>query len=175
MRLRRFVAVALVLPLVGFVIGAGPADAAKRPPKAKAVTGTYTGEAGFEFGVCPLVGYTSAGTYEAKRLGTGTYSLNTCAEVPGQVHLTGTIVFVTRKGARLNGTIDALLDSGLSNVPVTLTGGTKRFAGATGSLVLAITQSNQRNCDPRVGICFNWTEHAAITGTITKARPPKPR
>jgi hypothetical protein len=164
---------AVVVPLVGFVVGVEPADAAKRPPKARAVTGTYDGEAGFRFEGCSLVAYVSSGTYQAKHLGRGTYALNTCVDVSGPVHIAGTFALVTRRGAQLRGTIDASVGGGFDDVPVAITGGTRRFAGATGTLHLDVTMFDQRNCEPRVGICFDWSEHADITGTITKVRRPK--
>jgi hypothetical protein len=90
--------------------------------------------------------------------------LNFC--VDGSLNAQGTFDLTTGRGAQLHGTIDEYLADALNAIHVTVTGGTKRFAGATGSLVLSITQHDQTNCDPRVNVCFNWQEHGTIAGSI---------
>jgi hypothetical protein len=158
----------VVVAMVALVTAVPPAGAA--PTKTKTVTGSLHGAGDFLFSGGCLIVAESAGTYRAKHLGRGTYQLGLCVTSTGPLHVVGGFQLVTRAGAQLDGTIDADLPNALQSVPVTITGGTERFAGATGNLVLAITEFNQTNCDPRVGICLNWEEQGTITGTITPAR-----
>jgi hypothetical protein len=71
----------------------------------------------------------------------------------------------------LNGTIAGTFASPGPTWNVTVTGGTKRFSGATGELTVGpLVQSNMHNCDPRVGICMNWTDFGQISGTLHRPR-----
>jgi hypothetical protein len=165
MRRRLVLAATSVLTiLVLLVISALPAAAATKP-----VTGSFDGSGGFDTGRgCGLIGYVSSGTYEATHLGRGTYTLDFCVD-DSALNVTGTLEFVTRHGAQLHGVLDTQLLTGLTAVPITLAGGTKRFDGATGELSITITQFNQSECDPRVGVCLRWDETGDVTGTITRA------
>jgi hypothetical protein len=155
--------------LVLLVISALPAAAAApaaSAPNATAVTGGFDGGGGFVTGTsCGLIRYVTSGTYRAKGLGRGTYSLDFCVK-DSALNVLGTLEFVTQHGAQLHGVLDTQLSRGLDSVPITLAGGTKRFRGAVGALTITISQFNESECDPRVGVCLAWDEHGDITGTI---------
>ncbi len=163
--MRRVFVVATIW-LVAFVAAVPAAGAA--PNKTKNVDGVFNGAGGFVFNSsCPLIIDATTGTYRAKHLGRGTYSFHICVTNPGLLHAVGTFDLVTRSGAQLHGAIDTDLPTPLHGVPVTIADGTRRFARATGTLVLDFVMFNETNCDPRVGICLNWDERGTITGTIT--------
>jgi hypothetical protein len=164
--------VSLAVLMLTFAVATPDAGAHRPKFKTKAVDGELTGAGGFVFeGNCPLVVVHSSGEYHVKHLGRGTWTLHFCVvSASGPFHFTGTLDFVTRKGAQLHGVIDADVLTPLLDVPVTINGGTKRFKNATGSLLLDINQFNQTNCEPRVGVCFNWDELDTITGEITVRR-----
>jgi hypothetical protein len=76
-----------------------------------------------------VIANVSAGTYRARHLGQGTYTLDFCVDGfcvddfcvdDFSFHVTGTLEFVTRHGARLHGVIDATVAADLGDVPVTL-------------------------------------------------------
>ena len=49
-----------------------------------------------------------------------------------------------------------------------ITGGTKQFAHAGGTLTIGpLVRSDFTNCDPRIGLCLDWRDTGPITGTIT--------
>jgi hypothetical protein len=109
----------------------------------------------------------SHGTYRATHLARGTYALSMCVTaVTPTIHAVGTLDLMTNNGATLHGAIDAEIAGALVNIAVTVTGGTKRFAGATGELSLALVQFNQSGCDPRIGICLFWDEKGTIDGAV---------
>jgi hypothetical protein len=162
MRRALVIAVLVVVALVSAVPTAGAA-----PTKTKTVTGSFNGAGGYVVdGVCTASIVASGGTYRAKHLGRGTYAFRICLTSANPIHAVGTFELVTRAGAQLHGAIDAELPSGLHGVPVTITGGTGRFAAATGNLVLDIVMFNESDCT-RGGICLSWEERGTITGTIT--------
>ncbi len=159
--------VLVVIAMVAFVAAVPSTGAA--PTKTKTVSGEIDGAGGFVFdGSCPLIIYASSGTYRAKHLGRGTYALHMCITSTALLHAVGTFDLTTRRKAQLHGTIETdLLPTPLQGIPVTVAGGTDRFAGATGTLTLDIMQFNETGCDPRVSVCFFWDEHGTIGGTIT--------
>ena len=134
------------------------------------VTGTMTGTGGFRFQSCPgVVSVISTGTYAASGMGTGTYRLDICVLNTSDLSVQGTVVFTTKRGATLSGTIGGSIPGGPATTPyaVTVTGGTLRFRRAGGTLFLGpLLESDFRNCDPRVGICLDWTDTGPISGTL---------
>jgi hypothetical protein len=162
--MRRALVIAVVAVLA-FVAAAPVADAA--PSKVKPVSGEVLGAGGFVLdGSCSLIIYSTAGTYRAKHLGRGTYTLRFCVTVPSAFHFSGTLELVTKRGHQLHGIIDSDVPAPLQDIPVTIAGGTGRFQGATGTLLLSLTQFDLSGCDPRVGVCLFWKETGTITGTI---------
>jgi hypothetical protein len=163
--MRRILVIAAftVLALVGSVPTVGAA-----PTKTKTVTGSFHGAGGYVFddSSCTASSIASVGTYRAKHLGRGTYAFRICLTSDNALHAVGTFELVTRAGAQLHGAIDTDVTNGLHGLPVTITGGTGRFAAATGNLVLDIVMFNERNCT-RNNICLSWDERGTITGTIT--------
>lgn len=168
MRRRWMVGLGLVAALV---LGtAGVAGAAVRN-----VDGRMTGVGGIRTG--ESCGGTATqfgnGSFAAKQLGIGTYTFNLCITDQGGGHLSaaGRILFTTRSGARLRGTVSGSYDNGPPLFMVTVTRGTWRFAKATGSLSFGpATVSNPTNCQHL--ICQDWDETAHLTGTLQHVRVP---
>jgi hypothetical protein len=158
MRRALVIAVLVVVALVTAVPTAGAAA------KAKNVKGGFVGAGGFVVeGSCPFLVYSSGGTYRAKHLARGTYVLHMCVTNVSPIHVVGTFDLLASRG-QVHGTIDAELSNGLEAVPVTIAGGTGRFAGAGGNLVLSIEQFNETNCEPNL-VCLNWDERGTINGS----------
>jgi hypothetical protein len=81
--MRRALVIA-VIAVLAFVVAAPAADA--RPSNIKNVSGEVLGAGGFVLdGSCSLIIYSSSGTYRAKHLGRGTYTLRFCVTVPGSI------------------------------------------------------------------------------------------
>jgi hypothetical protein len=152
-----------------FVLGAAPgaaADTGGRP-----VEGTLTGAGGFRVEGCGAVTEIGSGTFRARGLGSGTYAFNVCVSIDENITFDGTITLTTTGGATLAGTIGGTFTGGSGpTFDVVITGGTKQFAQAGGTLTVGpLVQSDFTNCDPRVGVCFDWRDTGPITGTITRA------
>jgi hypothetical protein len=166
MRCRRLIVSGL---LVGaLVVPAEAAGAATRE-----VSGTLTGPGGFVTGGCAgIISEFGSGTYSAKGLGTGTYRFDVCITDPGVLTFAGTATFTRRTGATLTGTIAGTFGGGPGpTFAVTVTGGTRRYAKAQGTLTIGpLVESNSTNCDPRVGVCLNWTDTGPVTGTLRHVR-----
>jgi hypothetical protein len=164
MRLRRTVlvgllAIGLMLPATADVAGAATGN----------VSGTLTGPGGFRQQGCNgIISEIGNGTYAAEGLGRGTYVFDVCITNTGPIAFDGTVTFRRRSGATVTGTIAGTLPSGGGpTFAVTVTGGTKRYARARGDLVIGpLAESAQHNCDPRVGICLDWTDTGPVTGTL---------
>src|SRR5256885_4525117 len=140
--MRRILVIA-VLAVIALVTAVPTAGAA--PNRTKNVNGVLNGAGEFiSDRACPLIVDESHGTYRAKHLGRGTYHFKICVSTntTGFLHAVGTFDLLTRAGDELHGAIDTPLPSGLQGVPVTITGGTGRFAGATGNLGLDIVMFN---------------------------------
>lgn len=152
-----------MLVLLGLAPGA-PAATSGRP-----VDGTLTGPGGFRLRGCGVVTEIGSGTFQAKGLGPGTYEFDVCVTLDPVVTFDGTITLTTAGGATLTGDISGTYTGGPGPAfDVAITGGTRQFAQATGSLVVGpLSTSNPANCDPRIEICFDWTDTGPITGTIT--------
>jgi hypothetical protein len=161
---RRILLCALAVFFVLGVASGASAATAGRP-----VDGTLTGPGGFRFlGGCDLVTEIGSGTFRAQGLGPGTYAFNVCVSLDGTFTFDGTITFTTAGGATLTGTISGTLTGGGPTFDVVITGGTKQFAHAGGTLTVGpLVESDFTNCDPRVGVCLDWRDTGPITGTIT--------
>jgi hypothetical protein len=108
-----------------------------------------------------------SGSYAATGLGIGTYTFDACiTRTASGFTFGGSVTFVTRTGAKLRGTIGGTFSgSGSPSFTVQVTGGSKRFARATGSLVIGpFTTTNETNCAH--GICVDFTLTGPVTGTL---------
>jgi hypothetical protein len=139
------------------------------------VEGTMTGPGGFRFLGCDgVVSAIGNGTYAATGLGAGVYEFTICIDTSTfPIGFTGDITFTSKHGrATLTGAIDgAAVGPGGPTFPVTITGGTRRFAHTRGELMLGpFVQTDQHNCMPSL-ICFDWTDTARITGALRHVGP----
>jgi hypothetical protein len=150
-----------------FVLGVAPGASAATV--SRPVDGTLTGAGGFRLEGCGLITEIGSGTFRAKGLGPGTYAFNVCVSIDGTITFDGTITLTTAGGATLTGTIGGTFTGGPGpTFDVVITGGTKQFAHAGGTLTVGpLVESDFTNCDPRVGVCFDWRDTGPITGTIT--------
>ena len=161
---------AWVIVMALLVVAALATPAAAVPP-GRNVEGTMTGPGGFRFTGCAgIITEVGSGTFTAKTLGSGTYSFEVCISGSSPFTFSGTATLVARNGARLDGVINGT--GSQPEFPVAITGGTKQFSHAAGDLVLGpFSESDQHNCDPRVGICIDWTDTGPITGTLRNVGP----
>ncbi|MEP6624137.1 MAG: hypothetical protein ABJC79_06825 [Acidimicrobiia bacterium] len=132
------------------------------------------GPGGLRFEGCGgVVSVIGSGAYSSVGLGTGTYQFDVCIVDTASFAVRGTVSFTTRTGAKLLGTIGGSIPGGPSTSPyqVTVTGGTKRFRHARGSLVIGpLLEAQSHNCDPRTGFCLDWTDSGPLSGTLTHVR-----
>ena len=129
-----------------------------------------SGSGGFRLLGCGVISEIGSGTYSATMLGRGTYTFTVCVTTTPVITFAGTVVFTEGNGATLAGTIGGSFAGGAGpSFTVTVTDGTKRFSKVRGELVLGpFVQSNQTNCNPRVGVCLDWTDDGPIAGTIRR-------
>jgi hypothetical protein len=167
MRLRRTLAVGLLVGASAIPITADAAGAVTRN-----VSGTLTGPGGFRSEGCNgIISEVGSGTYTTTGLGSGTYAFDVCI-TSSPLAFAGTMTFTRRTGATLHGTIVGTVESGSGPLfTVTVTGGTRRYANARGTLMVGpLVESSPHNCDPRVGICLDWTDTGPIVGRLTHVR-----
>jgi hypothetical protein len=165
----RRLAIATVMCLAGALLLPATAGA-----KHGNVEGTMTGPAGFSFGSgCNgIILDQGTGTFTAAGLGTGTYRYDVCITSVSPITFDGTASVATRRGT-LSGTIVGTCTSVCPQFPLTITAGTGQYRKTRGTLLLGpLAQTNQTNCDPRVGICLNWVDVGPITGTLTHVPHP---
>ena len=120
-----------------------------------------------------LIDIVGSGVFAGKQFGIGTYVFDVCFTTTATGHdYAGTARFTMRSGAKLRGTIVGSTSGGPPPFyPFTVTGGTRRFRHATGTLNLGgFTETNQTNCSH--GICTEWTDTGPITGTLRHVRIP---
>jgi hypothetical protein len=168
--MRRWVVVIAVV-LGAVVVAPGTAGAAVRH-----VDGAMSGAGHFDSqsGCAGIIEQTGSGAFAARDLGVGTYTFSVCiTQGPSALSFAGTASFRTHSGAQLHGTID---NSGpLGQYPtfvLTVTGGTRRYRHATGTLTLGpLAESNSTSCDPRSGVCLDWTDRGPLTGALRHVRP----
>jgi hypothetical protein len=167
MRFRRTVLVGLLV--IGAVL---PTTADGAGAATRNVSGTLTGPGGFRLEGCGVISEIGSGTYAATGLGRGTYVFDVCITSTGPVTFDGTVTFTRSSGATLTGHIGGTFNGGSGpTFAVSVTGGTKRYAHAGGDLVIGpLGQSEEHNCDPRIGICLDWTDSGALTGTLRHVR-----
>jgi len=138
------------------------------------VDGTMTGPAGFVPGGCSgIIADRGSGTFTASGLGSGTYAYDVCVTSTGPITFDGTASVTTRRGT-LSGTVGGgCPSSGCPQFTLTITAGTDKYRKTRGTLLLGpLAQTNQSNCDPRVGICLSWIDVGPITGTLTHLPHP---
>lgn len=175
---RTLVAVVAVAAVLSTAVSAGAAPARERP-----FEGTGTGSGTFTlYPSCGIASSSSSGTFEASLLKRGTYTLDLCMAL--DYTFQARFVFTDRKGEELEATFAG--PTAVFPIPMQVTGGTGRFAGATGSLVLRTSEYDKTNCNPKIGICFNWDEEVTVTGNLalhhgrhrvggaTRPRPHRP-
>jgi hypothetical protein len=105
-----------------------------------------------------------SGTFQASGLGGGTYSFSVCIfDFNGVPMDFGTITFTTSVDATLTGDTGGVF--GGPTFDVTITGGTKQFTDATGSLTLSLAESDFTNC--HLAICADWHDAGSLTGNLT--------
>jgi hypothetical protein len=136
MRRGRVVVLVLLLAVLG---------AACDPELSRKASGTFSGSSSFEFGThgCSFVYQEFEGTWIRRQgaLG-GTFLLTGCVTTnnEGGFSYTGTFLMVTQGGAELRGSVRGENDGTTCPVEVehvmTLRSGTKRFAGATGTIIV---------------------------------------
>ena len=143
------------------------------------VHGSASGTGAIRFvGECPAIQQIEDGTLQATVLGKASYHTEICIggttnEPPG---FTGTFLVTVRSGDTLYGTINGTLGGGPPDLPLQITGGTGRFARASGTLTLgSINQFDYSNCYPIPGepgaeTCFDWHETATISGNLVLGR-----
>ena len=150
-----------------FVLGVAPGASAATGDRP--VDGTLTGPGGFRFEGCGLITEVGTGTFHARGLGPGTYEFDACVTLDPEITFDGTITLTTAGGATLTGTVTGTFTSGPGpTFDVVITGGTRQFAHAGGTLTIGpLVQSDQMNCDPRGEICLDWRDTGPITGSIT--------
>ena len=108
---------------------------------------------------------------QATVLGKASYHTEICVEVTPQITFGGTFLITVLSGDTLTGAINGTFAGGALSLPLQITGGTGRFARASGTLTLGpINQFDFSNCDPRVGICLDWHETATISGNLVVGR-----
>jgi hypothetical protein len=167
MRFRRTVLVGLLA--LGAVL---PMTADGAGAVTRNVAGTLTGPGGFRSEGCGIISEIGSGTYVATGLGRGTYVFDVCITSTNPVTFDGTVTFTRRTGATLTGHIGGTFTGGPGpTFAVSVTGGTKRYAHARGDLVIGpLAESEPRNCDPRIGICLDWTDSGTVTGILRHVR-----
>jgi hypothetical protein len=165
MNMRRTLVAVLVLGALALPMTAAGAAAGN-------VSGTLTGPGGFRPEGCGIISEIGHGTYRASGLGEGTYVFDVCITSTSPITFAGTVTFTRRGGATLTGTIGGTFTGGSGpTFLVTVTGGTRHYRGATGSLGIGpLVESDPHNCDPRIGICLDWTDTGPLTGTLDRVR-----
>jgi hypothetical protein len=157
------------------LVGASALPMTAAGAAARNVSGTLTGPGGFRSEGCGIVSEIGQGTYTAKGLGEGAYAFDVCVTSTSPITFAGTVTFTRRTGATLTGTIgNTFTGSGGPVFLVTVTGGTGRYARATGSLVIGpLGESDQHNCVPGVfpPLCIDWTDSGPLAGTLSHVRP----
>jgi hypothetical protein len=162
----RIIGFAFAILIVGVL--APPAGAAS---SGHDIDGTMTGSGAFVAAGCATIEEIGSGTFKAQGLGLGTYEFSVCIAVGGVITFDGFVTLTTSGNSTITGDISGSF-TGATPGPqfdVIITGGTKKYANATGVLTLGpLMESNFTNCDPRVGICLNWTDTGPLTGTIRR-------
>ena len=150
-----------------FVLGVAPG--ASEAAQGRPVDGTMTGPGGFRVEGCGLVTEIGSGEFRARGLGRGTYVFSVCVTNGPPLTSDGTITLTTAGGATLSGTIGNTFTGGAGPIfEVVITGGTKQFAHAGGTLTIGpLVRSDFTNCDVRINLCLDWRDTGPITGTIT--------
>jgi hypothetical protein len=165
------------------VIGVGIATAIVLLPPGIAgaaprqVNGGVSGQGHYAPPTCGgLINVAGSGTFAAADLGIGTYTYNVCVTDQGSAfRVEGTAAFTTRSGANLRGTINSTITAGQqATYPVVVTGGTRRFRHAVGTLSMGpLVQSDDTDC-VTPGVCSAWCERGPLTGALRRVPPHAP-
>lgn len=156
--------VATVVPAAPTPVGAAAAHGHRLH-----VDGTFHGTGAFVV-QCTGVTQTGSGTFHDPVVGRGGYDFHMCVRLfDHPITFLGAYTLST-PGAVLNGTISGTYDPHVGLIlPVTITGGTGRFARARGTITVGpIREHDFTNCDPTGTSCVNWKDSGPITGTITR-------
>lgn len=168
--MRRYGIAVGAIVLAAVTVPAGAAGAAARRPG-----GSVSGTGHFETpGSCTgIIEQLGSGTFAARDFGVGTYRYDVCiTQGASSLSFAGTASFTTHSGASLEGTVGGTTPLGqYPTFVVTVTGGTRRYRHATGTLTMGeLTESNLSNCDPRSGICTSWSETGPLSGRLRHVR-----
>ena len=171
-------ALVIGVAIVGLLAVPGPAGAASRM-----VSGSMGGSGHFVFGGgCGIGRVTGDGTFAAAGVGNGTYRYDVCIEDGPTV--SGTLTFTTHSGAALTGALEGVPfpgdESGRQVIPatggpalytMTVTGGTRRYAHATGTLTVGpLAETELTGCNAHVGVCSGWHDAGPVSGTLRHVR-----
>lgn len=148
MTIRRGVAVLAVL--VAALLAVPPASATPgEGPLNRRASGPFSGTQTFEFNSegCSFVHQVFRGTYETRRGRSGRFLVDVCVETGSGFTYTGTFRITTPGGARLRGSVDGTTNAALPesslDLTLTVTSGTKRFEGVTGTVALSGVWRNE--------------------------------
>lgn len=175
--MKRWHIVLFAVPLVGLLVFAMPAagqQGADRPFKV-----TVTGPVHYEWpgaypSNCTIVTTVSEATGQATHMGRVAYTSSHCPAEPAYV-IDGRLTITAANGDTLSGQYDYDPASTSPSIAVAWTGGTGRFAGASGAAVLTYKVVPQfiAGCNPSPDPfpCFDfsvpWPWSATIIGTIS--------
>jgi hypothetical protein len=148
-----------LLSLVVVLALASPASAAGAAQLRGTATGT--GRLSVSGGGC-IAEEAWTGTLRASVTGPATFTGGICLVSFGTF---GSLITITTQSGAVTGVSFPFSDLG-STITYTITSGTGRFAGSSGSITLVITTTSVFDCDPRVGICFGRTFDATISGAV---------
>lgn len=166
-------AAALITLLVVPMAASGP-EGIDRPFKARLAGSVHWDYPGVSPSNCTLVTSLTDSVGQATHLGRVVASWSHCPAEPAYV-IDGRLTMIAANGDMLFGRYDYDPTSVSSSIPITWTGGTGRFAEASGSVISTFKVVQQFipgcNPDPDPFPCFDfsvpWPWSATLTGTIT--------
>jgi hypothetical protein len=165
---------ACLLLVSAAIAGRGGTDRPFRATLAGSVHWTFPGTSPSN---CTRVTTHGAATGEATHLGRVVVSWSHCPDEPNYL-VDGRMTITAANGDTLNGTYNYDPNSTSNSIPTTITGGTGRFAGATGTVVVTYSVNPvfwpMPPCNPDTSVppgCLNvtvpWSASWSITGTIS--------
>ena len=170
----RFLFAAALITLLVVPMAASGQEGTDRPFKAWLTGSAHWDSPGVSPSNCTIVTTLTDSMGQATHLGRVVASWSHCPAEPEYV-TDGRLTITAKNGDMLSGRYDYDPTSGSNSFSVSWTGGTGRFAQASGSVVLAYTVIPQFipgcNPEPDPFPCFDfsvpWQWSATATGTIT--------